>query len=72
MHAPITFAAGYNELSSHPYFILRSKGIKTIVLVGFLTNYLGGRARERDLLRLPHVLQAHDRRRGDRRVPLGI
>jgi nicotinamidase-related amidase len=87
MHAPITFAAGYNELSSHPYgilkgvvdgsafvkgswgaaivdelapqpgdiviegkrgldtfastnldFILRSKGIKTIVLGGFLTN----------------------------------
>ena len=87
MHAPITFAKGYNELSSHPYgilkgvvdgnafvkdswgaaivdalapqdgdiviegkrgldtfastnldFILRSKGIKTIVLGGFLTN----------------------------------
>jgi nicotinamidase-related amidase len=87
MHAPITFAAGYNELSSHPYgilkgvvdgsafvkgswgaaivdelapqagdiviegkrgldtfastnldFILRSKGIKSIVLGGFLTN----------------------------------
>jgi nicotinamidase-related amidase len=87
MHAPITFAEGYNELSSHPYgilkgvvdgnafvkgswgaaiiddlapaegdiviegkrgldtfastnldFILRSKGIKTIVLGGFLTN----------------------------------
>ena len=87
MHAPITFAAGYNELSSHPYgilkgvvdgnafvkgswgaaivdelapqagdivvegkrgldtfastnldFILRSKGITTIVLGGFLTN----------------------------------
>lgn len=87
MHAPITFAAGYNELSSHPYgilkgvvdgsafvkdtwgasivdelapepgdiviegkrgldtfastnldFILRSKGIKTIALGGFLTN----------------------------------
>jgi nicotinamidase-related amidase len=87
MHAPITFAPGYNELSSHPYgilkgvvdgnafvkgtwgaaivdelapvdgdiliegkrgldtfastnldFILRSKGIKTIVLGGFLTN----------------------------------
>src|SRR6202161_3308816 len=87
MHAPITFAAGYNELSSHPYgilkgvvdgrafvkdswgaaiidelapqpgdiviegkrgldtfastnldFILRSKGIQTIVLGGFLTN----------------------------------
>lgn len=87
MHAPITFAAGYNEISSHPYgilkgvvdgqafvkgswgaaiidelapaegdiviegkrgldtfastnldFILRSKGITTIVLGGFLTN----------------------------------
>ena len=87
MHAPITFAAGYNELSKHPYgilkgvvdgsafvkgtwgaaiteeldpkegdiviegkrgldtfastnldFILRSKGISTIVLGGFLTN----------------------------------
>jgi ureidoacrylate peracid hydrolase len=87
MHAPITFAQGYNEISSHPYgilkgvvdgnafvkdswgaaivddltpqagdiviegkrgldtfastnldFILRSKGIKTIVLGGFLTN----------------------------------
>jgi nicotinamidase-related amidase len=87
MHAPITFAEGYNELSSHPYgilkgvvdgnafvkgswgaaivddlkpaagdiliegkrgldtfastnldFILRSKGIRTIVLGGFLTN----------------------------------
>jgi len=87
MHAPITFAEGYNELSSHPYgilkgvvdghafvkdswgaeivddlaprpgdiviegkrgldtfastnldFILRSKGIKTIALGGFLTN----------------------------------
>jgi ureidoacrylate peracid hydrolase len=87
MHAPITFAEGYNELSSHPYgilkgvvdghafvkdswgaaivdelapeagdiviegkrgldtfastnldFILRSKGIQTIVLGGFLTN----------------------------------
>ena len=87
MHAPITFAEGYNELSSHPYgilkgvvdgnafvkdtwgaaivddlapeagdiliegkrgldtfastnldFILRNKGIKTIVLGGFLTN----------------------------------
>src|SRR5689334_15825923 len=87
MHAPITFAAGYGELSRHPYgilkgvvdgnafvkgtwgaaivddltpakgdiliegkrgldtfastnldFILRSKGIKTLVLGGFLTN----------------------------------
>jgi nicotinamidase-related amidase len=87
MHAPITFAAGYNELSKHPYgilkgvvdgsafvkgswgaaivdsltpqdgdivvegkrgldtfastnldFILRSKGITTIILGGFLTN----------------------------------
>lgn len=87
MHAPITFAAGYSELSSHPYgilkgvvdgnafvkdswgaaivdalapqpgdivvegkrgldtfastnldFILRSKGITTLVLGGFLTN----------------------------------
>ncbi len=87
MHAPITFAEGYHELSSHPYgilkgvvdgnafvkdswgaaivdelspaagdiviegkrgldtfastnldFILRSKGIKTLVLGGFLTN----------------------------------
>ncbi|HEY2551229.1 MAG TPA: cysteine hydrolase [Streptosporangiaceae bacterium] len=87
MHAPITFAPGYNELSSHPYgilkgvvdgnafvkdswgaaivdalapqpgdiviegkrgldtfastnldFILRSKGISTLVLGGFLTN----------------------------------
>lgn len=87
MHAPITFADGYNELSKHPYgilkgvvdgnafvketwgaaivdeltpvdgdiviegkrgldafastnldFILRSKGIDTIVLGGFLTN----------------------------------
>ena len=87
MHAPITFAAGYGELSSHPYgilkgvvdgnafvkgswgaaivdelapaegdiviegkrgldtfastnldFILRSKGITTLVLGGFLTN----------------------------------
>ncbi|MDX6297026.1 MAG: ureidoacrylate peracid hydrolase [Nocardioidaceae bacterium] len=87
MYAPITFAEGYNELSSHPYgilkgvvdgnafvkdswgaaivdelapeagdiliegkrgldtfastnldFILRSKGIKTLVLGGFLTN----------------------------------
>jgi nicotinamidase-related amidase len=87
MHAPITFTAGYNEISSHPYgilkgvvdgnafvkgswgaaivdelsphvgdivvegkrgldtfastnldFILRSKGIRTIVLGGFLTN----------------------------------
>jgi ureidoacrylate peracid hydrolase len=87
MHAPITFAEGYNEISSHPYgilkgvvdgkafikgswgaaivdelapaegdiviegkrgldtfastnldFILRSKGISTIVLSGFLTN----------------------------------
>jgi len=87
MHAPITFAQGYNEISSHPYgilkgvvdgnafvkdswgaaitdelapktgdiviegkrgldtfastnldFILRNKGIKTIVLGGFLTN----------------------------------
>jgi nicotinamidase-related amidase len=87
MHAPITFAEGYNEISSHPYgilkgvvdgnafvkgtwgadivddltpqagdiviegkrgldtfastnldFILRSKGIDTIVLGGFLTN----------------------------------
>lgn len=87
MHAPITFAPGYNEISSHPYgilkgvvdgaafikggwgaaiademapqegdiviegkrgldtfastnldFILRSKGIDTIVLGGFLTN----------------------------------
>jgi ureidoacrylate peracid hydrolase len=87
MHAPITFAAGYNELSKHPYgilkgvvdgsafvkdtwgaaivdslapqagdiviegkrgldtfastnldFILRSKGITSIVLGGFLTN----------------------------------
>src|SRR3984957_13704452 len=87
MHAPITFAAGYNELSAHPYgilkgvvdgnafvkgswgaaivdelapeagdiliegkrgldtfastnldFILRSKGITTLVLGGFLTN----------------------------------
>jgi nicotinamidase-related amidase len=87
MHAPIAFAAGYNELSAHPYgilkgvvdgkafvkgswgadivadltpepgdiviegkrgldtfastnldFILRSKGIQTIVLGGFLTN----------------------------------
>ena len=23
MHAPITFAAGYNELSKHPYGILK-------------------------------------------------
>jgi nicotinamidase-related amidase len=87
MHAPITFAAGYNELSKHPYgilkgvvdgnafvrgswgaaivdelapegddiviegkrgldtfastnldFILRNKGITTLVLGGFLTN----------------------------------
>jgi nicotinamidase-related amidase len=87
MHAPITFAAGYNEISAHPYgilkgvvdgqafikgswgaaiadelapvegdiviegkrgldtfastnldFILRSKGIATIALGGFLTN----------------------------------
>ena len=87
MHAPITFAAGYGELGSHPYgilkgvvdgkafikgswgaaivddlkpaagditiegkrgldtfastnldFILRSKGIKTVALGGFLTN----------------------------------
>src|SRR3954469_17932014 len=87
MHAPITFAAGYHEISAHPYgilkgvvdgnafvqgswgaaivdvlapqpgdivvegkrgldtfastnldFILRSKGITTIVLGGFLTN----------------------------------
>jgi ureidoacrylate peracid hydrolase len=87
MHAPITFAQGYNEISDHPYgilkgvvdgnafvkdswgaaivdelapqegdivvegkrgldtfastnldFILRSKGIKTIALGGFLTN----------------------------------
>ena len=87
MHAPITFAKGYNEISAHPYgilkgvvdgnafvkgtwgaaiteeldpqegdiviegkrgldtfastnldFILRSKGISTIVLGGFLTN----------------------------------
>jgi nicotinamidase-related amidase len=87
MHAPITFAPGYNEISAHPYgilkgvvdgnafvqgswgaaivddlapaegdiviegkrgldtfastnldFILRSKGIDTIVLGGFLTN----------------------------------
>jgi len=87
MHAPITFAEGYNEISSHPYgilkgvvdgnafvkdswgaaivddlapqpgdivvegkrgldtfastnldFMLRSKGIQTIVLGGFLTN----------------------------------
>jgi nicotinamidase-related amidase len=87
MHAPITFSAGYNELSAHPYgilkgvvdgnafvkgswgaaivddltpaegdivvegkrgldtfastnldFILRSKGITTIALGGFLTN----------------------------------
>jgi ureidoacrylate peracid hydrolase len=87
MHAPITFAAGYHEISSHPYgilkgvvdgnafvkgswgaaivdeltpadgdiliegkrgldtfastnldFILRSKGISTIALGGFLTN----------------------------------
>jgi nicotinamidase-related amidase len=87
MHAPITFAAGYGELTKHPYgilkgvvdgkafvrgswgaaivealtpaegdiviegkrgldtfastnldFILRSKGIKTVVLGGFLTN----------------------------------
>jgi nicotinamidase-related amidase len=87
MHAPITFAQGYNEISAHPYgilkgvvdgnafvkdswgaaitdelapktgdiviegkrgldtfastnldFILRNKGIKTIVLGGFLTN----------------------------------
>ncbi len=87
MHAPITFAEGYNEITSHPYgilkgvvdgkafvkgswgaaivdelapkdgdiviegkrgldtfastnldFILRSKGIRTIVLGGFLTN----------------------------------
>lgn len=87
MHAPITFAEGYHEISSHPYgilkgvvdgnafvqgtwgaaivdvlapqpgdivvegkrgldtfastnldFILRSKGIRTIVLGGFLTN----------------------------------
>ena len=87
MHAPITFAIGYNEISAHPYgilkgvvdgnafvkdswgaaivdvlapqtgdiivegkrgldtfastnldFILRSKGITTIVLGGFLTN----------------------------------
>jgi ureidoacrylate peracid hydrolase len=87
MHAPITFAAGYNEISAHPYgilkgvvdgnafvkgswgaaivddltpadediliegkrgldtfastnldFILRSKGISTIALGGFLTN----------------------------------
>ncbi len=87
MHAPITFAEGYNEISSHPYgilkgvvdgnafvkgtrgaeivdelapepgdiviegkrgldtfastnldFILRSKGIQTLVLGGFLTN----------------------------------
>jgi nicotinamidase-related amidase len=87
MHAPISFAAGYNEISSHPYgilkgvvdgnafvkgswgaaivdelspadgdiviegkrgldtfastnldFILRSKGITTLVLGGFLTN----------------------------------
>jgi nicotinamidase-related amidase len=87
MHAPITFAPGYHEISSHPYgilkgvvdgnafvkdswgaaitdelapaagdiviegkrgldtfastnldFILRNKGIKTIVLGGFLTN----------------------------------
>src|SRR5215212_7609721 len=87
MHVPITFAAGYNEISNHPYgilkgvvdgnafvkdswgaaivdelapaegdiviegkrgldtfastnldFILRSKGIETLVLGGFLTN----------------------------------
>src|SRR6185437_11310319 len=77
VHAPITFAAGYNEITSHPYgilkgewgaeivdaltpqpgdiliegkrgldtfastnldFILRSKGITTIALGGFLTN----------------------------------
>jgi nicotinamidase-related amidase len=87
MHAPITFATGYNEISAHPYgilkgvvdgnafvkdswgaaivdelapqdgdivvegkrgldtfastnldFILRSKGIKTVALGGFLTN----------------------------------
>ena len=87
MHAPITFAPGYNEISAHPYgilqgvvdgaafikggwggaiademapqegdiviegkrgldtfastnldFILRSKGIETLVLGGFLTN----------------------------------
>jgi nicotinamidase-related amidase len=74
MHAPITFAPGYGELTRHPYgilkgaaicdelapregdiviegkrgldtfastnldFILRSKGIKTVILGGFLTN----------------------------------
>ena len=47
MHAPITFAEGYNELgkrgldtfaSTNLDFILRSKGITTIVLGGFLTN----------------------------------
>ncbi|GAB3257426.1 cysteine hydrolase family protein [Kineosporia babensis] len=87
MHAPITFAEGYNEISAHPYgilkgvvdgkafvkgswgaaitddlapqpgdivvegkrgldtfastnldFILRSKGIRTVILGGFLTN----------------------------------
>ena len=72
MHAPITFAAGYGELTRHPNtwgaaivdamapkegdiviegkrgldafastnldFILRSKGIKTVLLGGFLTN----------------------------------
>jgi nicotinamidase-related amidase len=133
MHAPITFAKGYGELSAHPYgilkgvvdstafvkgewgaeivdalapqhgdvvvegkrgldtfastnldFILRSKGIRTIVLGGFLTNccvestmrsgyengyqvytltdcVAAGRARQRDLVRLPDVLGSRDR-----------
>ena len=42
MHAPITFAEGYNGLdtfaSTNLDFILRSKGITTIALGGFLTN----------------------------------
>ena len=42
VHAPITFAPGYGELSEHPYGILKgvvdSSAIVLIALGGFLTN----------------------------------
>src|ERR1700730_10122918 len=40
MHAPISFAEGYGDAfpSTNLDFILRSKGIQTVVLAGFLTN----------------------------------
>ena len=37
MHAPITFAAGYNELSRHPYGVL--KGVESTMRSGYENGY---------------------------------